>query len=104
MAFIAVVPNPPQMDVPETWLECTGVHLTHIVNGYGADVFKRAKQEIARLESDDELRGFLDSVVVLNDCPPEWVGTEWQAVWESRSWQTISASVVAGLNDLAGMD
>lgn len=84
MAFIAIVTNEPSNPVRETWLECTGVHLTHIVDGNAAAVFARAGQPQVRVQSAGELAGLLKSVVILNDCPPEWMGSGWEAAWNAR--------------------
>lgn len=81
--FIAIINNG-SGPVAETWTVCDGTQLSHITNGHAAEVYINAGLPQVRIAGADQLAGFLASVKTMNACPPEWVGTGWEAAWNKN--------------------
>lgn len=81
--FIFVVTNAPGSSVAETWTLCDGTQLSHIVDGNAADVFVAAKVPVVRSANAGQTAGVIKSCRTMNACPPEWVGTGWEATWNA---------------------
>lgn len=85
--FIIIVTNAPTSDVKETWLLCDGTQISHLVDGNGAELFKRIPgMHYERPKTADELRGVLKTCRTMNCCPPEWEGTGWEELWNDVRW------------------
>jgi hypothetical protein len=83
--FAFVITNAPTSAVKETWTLCDGTQLSHIVDGHAAEVFMSLPGfQIVRAKNADQVAGVIKSCVTMNDCPPEWVGTGWEALWAKQ--------------------
>lgn len=80
--FIFVITNAPGSQHAETWTLCDGTQLSHIVDAHAAQVFN-AVAEIVRSSSVEQTAGVIRSCRTMNDCPPEWVGSGWEALWNA---------------------
>jgi hypothetical protein len=83
--FAFVITNAPSSAVKETWTLCDGTQLSHIVDGHAAEVFASLPGfQIVRAKNADQTAGIIKSCQTMNDCPPEWVGTSWQTLWDAQ--------------------
>lgn len=83
--FAFVVTNAPNSAVRETWILVDGTQASHIVDGHAAEVFLSLNGfQVKRAENADQTRGIILSCRTMNDCPPEWVGTGWEALWNGQ--------------------
>ena len=82
--FRLFVTNAPASPTKVTVLLCDGTQLSHVKDGHFDQVLAAAGVGRVDAVNANQTRGTIVSCKTTTACPPEWVGTTWETLWNGQ--------------------